>query len=239
MITFKKSLDSGDEELTLVLNEHFIPDKETLLALSQESRSFHDQDEKCHPLGLSQTGDGLTGLGLLKIGKCLPHACSDQDIRNGASNFLIDLLGDQVISRGMTLSCHATDDKIEWEAGDWTMIGVLAFFGVLLFIGTLFDVGINVFEMKELPKNLLPAVQGFSIYTNVRKILNTGSGGSDPNSLGCINGLKYISISWIVLGHTLWEYCNVSGYNAFTNSAVATGKTEFNQTQVNLSLIGT
>ena len=35
--------------------------------------------------------------------------------------------------------------------------------------------------------------------------------------------LRYLSISWIVLGHVLWEYCNTSSFGAFTSSARATG----------------
>lgn len=202
------------------VNEYVIPDKSSLYRMA----GFHDDDENCRPLYPSNQKEKYVWSGLFKIGKCLPHTCSEQDVSNGASNFMIDLLGDDILSRGLTLSCHSVEDEIVWLTGDWVMIAVLVFFGILLLIGTLLDIGINILKMEYLPRNIMPIFKGFSIYDNARKILNTGGGSSaDSNSLGCINGLKYISISWIVLGHILWEYCNVSGYGAFTNSAVATG----------------
>ena len=66
-------------------------------------------------------------------------------------------------------------------------------------------------------------LKGFSVYQNLRKILNTGGGSSDPSNLVCLNGFRYLSISWVVLGHVLWEYTNVSNFGVLTSSATATG----------------
>ena len=99
------------------------------------------------------------------------------------------------------------------------MIAVLVIFAILILAGTLADLAVNVLKILELPRHYLAMLQGFSAYSNSKKILNTEGSGD----LACINGLKYISISWIVLGHVLWEYCNVSGYGAFTLSTGATG----------------
>ena len=40
----------------------------------------------------------------------------------------------------------------------------------------------------------------FSLYTNGFKILSTKQ---PPGSLTCINGIRFISMSWVILGHTL------------------------------------
>ena len=99
------------------------------------------------------------------------------------------------------------------------MIAVLVVFAILVLAGTLVDLAVNVLKILDLPQHYLGMMQGFSAYHNSKKILNTQGSGD----LACINGLKYISISWIVLGHVLWEYCNVSGYGALSLSAGATG----------------
>ena len=123
----------------------------------------------------------------------------------------------------MTLSCHSGLEKQSLNAGDGVMIAILVIFGILLTIGTTLDVAVNVLELKYMPESLLPTLKGFSLYHNSKKILNTDVP-TDSSSLNCINGIKYISISWIVLGHILWEYCNTSNFGVFTSSAVATGE---------------
>ena len=162
--------------------------------------------------------------GLYKIGKCLPAECSEEDVSIGGRNYLVtesqgryNLSADIVTS---VLSCHSPlQAPARIEAGDGVMIAVLAIFALLILAGTLADLAVNVLKILELPRHYLAMLQGFSAYSNSKKILNTEGSGD----LACINGLKYISISWIVLGHVLWEYCNVSGYGAFTLSAGATG----------------
>ena len=114
MITYQKELGSSQEEF---LNEHFIPDRPSLLKMA----GFSDNDQECRPL--SNPGEQSVSLGLFKIGKCLPRVCTEQDVSNGASNFMMDLLGDDILSRGVTLSCHSDDDEVEWTAGDWVKIG--------------------------------------------------------------------------------------------------------------------
>ena len=50
--------------------------------------------------------------------------------------------------------------------------------------------------------------QGFSIYTNTIKLFNTQN--INPNSLTCINGIRFLSLSWVVIGHI---YSAFSPYN--------------------------
>ena len=164
--------------------------------------------------------------GLYKIGKCLPAECSLEDVSRGGRNFLVE----QSQSQGYNLSadivspvisCHnPLDDQEKIEAGDGVVIAVLVIFAILILAGTLVDLAVNVLKILDLPEHYLGIMQGFSALHNSKKILNTKGSGD----LACINGLKYISISWIVLGHVLWEYCNVSGYAVFSLSAKATGK---------------
>ena len=41
----------------------------------------------------------------------------------------------------------------------------------------------------------------FSLYTNGYKIL---SAKQPPGSLTCINGIRFISMTWVILGHTVF-----------------------------------
>ncbi|XP_033732240.1 nose resistant to fluoxetine protein 6-like [Pecten maximus] len=48
------------------------------------------------------------------------------------------------------------------------------------------------------PGILVQALLAFSVYTNACKILNTHQG---PGSITCLNGVRFLSMSWVVLGH--------------------------------------
>ena len=215
-------LDQIKEQHEQILrNEHFIPDQATLQAIARATSHYH-KNPKCS--GLKPAALPWVS-GLAKIAKCLPIGCDQQDVSNGGMNFLstpgLSKPKDPLVV--IPLSCHTSDEKIDFTNGDIVMITVVAIFGFFICIGTFLDVGISVLELKYLPESLLPMFQGFSAYHNIMKIFHVGAGPADGSNLSCINGLKYISISWILLGHTLWEYCFVSGLGVFAKSATATG----------------
>ena len=56
------------------------------------------------------------------------------------------------------------------------------------------------------------ALKSFSVYTNARKLLETSMG---PDNLGCLHGMRFLSMAWVVLGHT-WISLN----NQFTWNGV-------------------
>ena len=215
---------------TIAHNEHFIPDRPLL-----ENIMIQSTDETCPP-----KKPDLNFFGLLKVAKCIPTSCSDEDIVMGSMNYFyqiqdLDLIGDILLPNfhknssfgsrdavvALPLACHTRDETIAMTGGDITMITVVSFFGFLIAFSTWVDVGISVLDLPYLPKSLLPIFQGFSAYHNVIKIVSVSSGPSDGSNLACLNGLKYISITWILLGHVLWEYTLVSGHGAFVASLTA------------------
>lgn len=64
--------------------------------------------------------------------------------------------------------------------------------------------GVVTMQEKDLKPNYQPGIPGrlllsFSVYSNAPKILNT----SQPKgTLTCVNGIRFLSISWVILGHT-------------------------------------
>ena len=154
----------------------------------------------------------------------------------GATNYLYslndsqlaDLVNENISVTGLTLSCHPGDEEgRKLTTGDGIMIGVLVLFGLLVLVSTGLDIGVNVMERRIISRKLIPVFEGFSAYTNGKKIVSTSIGGG--GELGCLNGMRYLSMSWIVLGHVLWEFCNTSNYAVFTSSATATGKLNNNK----------
>ena len=202
-------------------NEHLIPDGQSLEEAARAAGK-HWNNDNCPLTGPGKPG--LTVSHLVKIGKCLPIECTKEDIQYGGINMLSNpVLGPDPNSPIIVdiLSCHTADEKIEITDGDIVMITVVAIFGCLITFSTFLDVGITVLGLTYLPESLLPIFQGFSAYHNTVKIFTVGAGPTDGSNLSCINGLKYITISWIVLGHTLWEWILVGQLGAFTKSISA------------------
>ena len=219
--TYMGAAGGGEERRGYAHEGSFLPGKEERIALAG--------GEKSCPAPNTGFDDGQSGL--FKVAKCVPKGCSEKDVRIGALNYLYELgqlglipefeAGSKDGYYADVFSCHTLDEKVEMTTGDIIMIVVVSCFVLLVALATWLDVGSTVLDLNYIPKSLLPPLQGFSAYHNIIKICSVSGGPSDGSNLSCVNGLKYISITWVVLGHTLWEYCNTSKFGAFTASATA------------------
>ncbi|XP_012943918.1 nose resistant to fluoxetine protein 6 [Aplysia californica] len=70
---------------------------------------------------------------------------------------------------------------------------------------------VNKTSQKIEPGKLAKAILAFSVYTNASKFLNTYQ---PPGSLGAIHGIRFLSMTWVILGHTY-----VFGIQSFDNAA--------------------
>ena len=214
---------SASTERGMIVGEQplFLPERKSLEALARFQGRF-SQAQELEPMVTSY---------LQKVGKCVPKVCTDTDITNGAINYLSRLGLQQLGANAsnpedfyyaVVLDSHTKDEEMELSTADIVMISVVALFVFVIALSTWLDVSITVLDLPYVPKTLLPYFQGFSAYHNIIKICKVDSGPNDGSNLSCINGLKYISITWIVLGHTLAEYTGVlSMWGIFSSSAFA------------------
>jgi hypothetical protein len=94
------------------------------------------------------------------------------------------------------------------------MIGVIAFFGILVMSGTVVDITLNILHIEEaFSDKSVQLFQGFSLYSNTLKLFHCPDPGA-ANSLDCINGIRFISMSWVLMGH---------GYSNFMGSVFVNG----------------
>ena len=82
------------------------------------------------------------------------------------------------------------------------MIIVISIVGAIVVLSSILDASLTSLNIGLKSSGIW---QGFSIYNNLIKLFNTNSGPSDGGNLSCINGIRAISISWVVLGHTFFE----------------------------------
>ena len=73
--------------------------------------------------------------------------------------------------------------------------------------GTLVDVYVNGNQRNQIPMKFLLC---FSIYTNGKKLI---SAKKVEGNIDCLNGIRFFSMAWVVLGHSFY----VVGLTPWTN----------------------
>jgi len=172
--------------------------------------TFTSLSNKYSARGINSLGT-LASLGWIVLGRCIPSVCTDEDIRNGWVNFMnytgefIQLPeGSPSYFQFYPTSCHTKDETVPMESEDWGMVALIGVFGFLLCLGTVADCLLNIFKLDILPEKFNQIFQGFSIYNNSLRLFNTRSTGSD--SISCLNGIRFLSLSWVVIGHVYSAY---------------------------------
>lgn len=59
-----------------------------------------------------------------------------------------------------------------------------------------YQYSLYLFSNTGLPEKLLKC---FSVYTNIPRVL---AARRSPGNIDCLHGIRFISMSWIILGHT-------------------------------------
>lgn len=164
----------------------------------------------------------------IELTACVPKACSPKDLTY-LYNDLLKRLPTQSPVRVHDVRCNV-DPEIDTRAV--VAIVILGIFAVLMFVSTVYDLLViqrqrhaaehsqseilsdhienlgenspllNSREKKSVPKQESVAERlllAFSVYSNGKKILQVNQ---SSGTLTALNGIRFLSISWVVLGHT-------------------------------------
>ena len=112
-----------------------------------------------------------------------------------------------------------------------TVIAVM--FGLLaacVVVGTVLDLCQVIFDAEEASATNrgrqslgLKMMLSFSLYSNAKAIMATSSAGGQ-DTLACINGIRTISIMWVMLGHSFFFYTSLTIANPSVIKDVIEGK---------------
>ncbi|KAK9872837.1 hypothetical protein WA026_019624 [Henosepilachna vigintioctopunctata] len=117
------------------------------------------------------------------LGICIPNACTDLDIQK-----VLPLLVDES-------NCYTKFTNQTMDAGAIIALSTIYIILVIAFCSTSYD--IICFMSATKPRyHILVA---FSFYTNGMKLLKHSI---NADQLGCLHGIKTISMMWVILGHT-------------------------------------
>ncbi|CAG9820126.1 unnamed protein product [Phaedon cochleariae] len=122
-----------------------------------------------------------------KLSICIPDACSANDYKAIFRKLPVFF---------QTGTCVTKETGTEYTSGDIVTLTIFGAVGILMIISTTYD----VYLKKKMLKCRHPMLLAFSVYTNGRKLLQTSKGNNSEQIL-CFQGMKIISMMWIVLGH--------------------------------------
>ncbi|XP_018315299.1 nose resistant to fluoxetine protein 6 [Mycetomoellerius zeteki] len=133
---------------------------------------------------------------------CVPSTCNHTEIQEYLEIALDKL---KVVGRvDMTInvskeSCHTVETvRTTWDIADWCYTSILILFALIIITSTGYDIVIQRQTNTSKLKNTFTA---FSLYTNGKKLLQTDR---REDSIRCLDGLRFISICWIIYGHTYY-----------------------------------
>ncbi|XP_035225965.1 uncharacterized protein LOC118198408 [Stegodyphus dumicola] len=149
-----------------------------------------------------------------RIGICMPSTCSMSDLNN-----VTETLADHLKMKISVGHCETSEKPSLTKGQIISMCGVFITFGIVI-LATITDILIRLKAEHEMDfedivrrKSALRHFSYlFSAYGNACKILDT----SIPvNHISSIHGIKFLSITWIMLGHVYYckDYLTLAGLN--------------------------
>ncbi|XP_034249937.1 O-acyltransferase like protein-like isoform X2 [Thrips palmi] len=150
-----------------------------------------------------QTAPNISTLVTGRIAFCVPSTCDEQLLEETLSQAL-KYINAGLAAIGFRVQCRLPRQASAvaglWRtpaAGDYVVIVICLILAMLVAIGTAIDLRLSEKEKRVMGKASL--VLAFSAWTNGRRLFAIAPP-SDSN-FTCINGIRFMSAVWVVLGH--------------------------------------
>ncbi|XP_063703745.1 nose resistant to fluoxetine protein 6-like [Culicoides brevitarsis] len=134
----------------------------------------------------------------ISLGICVPNSCHSDFIYNLTNDFLTQKFNMSLAQYNQEEFCSAPKDP--FEAIDYVTIGIFGTLFGIIFLCTVYELWLLRRGMPGRPILLI-----FSAYRNSRKIFTSKTYNS-PEVLHCLNGIRVLSLIWIVFGHSYMTF---------------------------------
>jgi peptidoglycan/LPS O-acetylase OafA/YrhL len=138
--------------------------------------------------------DATDDYSITVLSLCVPDQCTPEEL----GKFFIwgQLENISLVNFITEVPCMTKDSNTTFEWGDIFFTSVLALVLGLVVWCTAYDV--MLMKLKREPAH--PIYLAFSVVTNGKKILHVNRS-TNPNQIQCLNGLRFISMMWVIAGH--------------------------------------
>lgn len=145
---------------------------------------------------------------LLNFGLCMPDTCTAYDVRKMVKfgyRGVEALVGRDLVCN-VTVECRNEREEAEISQSPLSMFALvlLSFLIIMAVFGSIYDYVVvsdmkkrGAFEYNSQPL-FIKSLIAFSIYSNMRKVMETEDKG---DQISCLFGLRFLSMCWIILGH--------------------------------------
>jgi len=158
---------------------------------------------------LEMAGGSENQLGSIdfRVGLCVPSSCSLDEITGGLNELQNGAL------TVFAFNGVVKDKDVHLDSVDKVFISLCSFILIGILIGTLMEIFLVI--QAKMSLNILnnPLTNGqkfflnFGLYANTKRLLDTTPPKGDH--LSCLDGIRFISISWVMLGHILSAEMNI------------------------------
>jgi len=169
-----------------------------------------------------QVADANPGTyGSPSVGLCIPSSCSAEDIRTAVSELVgrVALSNMAVVTTTDDNYCFVQSDQgPSFDAADISVLTLLSLIGILVLSATIHEAWRSSVDRPidartdSLGVRILHC---FSALNNTRKLLSTKS---SSDSFTCIHGIRLLSTTWVVMGHSWMMTYYQYNYNLITGS---------------------
>eukprot|EP00094_Tigriopus_californicus_P007785 TCALIF_07497-PA protein Name:"Similar to nrf-6 Nose resistant to fluoxetine protein 6 (Caenorhabditis elegans)" AED:0.02 eAED:0.02 QI:34/1/0.75/1/0.63/0.66/12/0/701 len=142
----------------------------------------------------------LLGGGLGKFGICLPDSCSFPDIENLLGLYSLTLSSLDELFIMSPQNCIENQSDKAFETGDILFLIIISIFLALVALGTLYD----WIHRWQKDTSLAPTdnwIVGFSLQYNCSKLFRVTEASRGEDHLSCLDGIRFLSMSWVLLSH--------------------------------------
>ncbi|XP_018573259.1 nose resistant to fluoxetine protein 6 [Anoplophora glabripennis] len=145
-----------------------------------------------------------------RLSMCRPDACNASDFNAMAQNMIEgfpELFQD--------IMCQTTETNSTLSPGSIAVVAIFGFFIWLMVISTTYDIYIHQSHLEHHH----PLLVSFSVLSNGRKLLHISRHSNNKEHIEPFNGLRVISMMWIVAGHGFvgWQGVSVTDRNRVNN----------------------
>lgn len=148
--------------------------------------TYHPQ--YCH-LGIENGVQSFT------MGVCVPKSCSEASLLTIFSEFIKK--ADLALTEQQNLQC-ITRDKPDFDTLQWVTVSLLIVLAVFVLSSTLYDI-VKAYQSRKASQIL----SAFSIFRNIENLFETRH---EAAPLECLNGLRVLSMLWIILYYSFTEF---------------------------------